>query len=122
VSLSGDRPTEKRSMVTRVSTYAGAADRLDDFVRGLEQNMWALRETGGFAGAYMLVDRETGDAITLTFWDSREAEGETAEQASRWRQEAARSTEHAVESVAIFEVAVEVTPSGPGPDVEGAIV
>jgi hypothetical protein len=62
-------------MLTRVSTYAGANDRLDDFVRGLEQNMWAVRETGGFAGAHMRVDRETGDAVTPTFWDNREAEG-----------------------------------------------
>jgi heme-degrading monooxygenase HmoA len=109
-------------MVTRISTYAGPAGRLDDFVRGLQQNMWALREFSGFAGAYMLVDRETGDAITLTFWDSPEAEVATAQQADKWRQEAARSTEHSVESVVVLEVAVEVTPSGSGPDVEGAVV
>ena len=109
-------------MVTRISTYAGPAERLDDFIRGLRQNMWALREFSGFAGAYMLVDRQTGDAMTLTFWDSPEAEVETAEQAGKWRQEAAKATEHTVESVAIFEVAVDVTAAGSGPEVEGAIV
>jgi heme-degrading monooxygenase HmoA len=109
-------------MFTRVSTYVGPASRLDDFVGGLEQNMGALRDLSGFAGAYMLVDRETGDAITLTFWESREAEIKTADQAGRWRHEAARATEHSVESVAVFEVAVEVIAPGSGPDVEGAIV
>jgi heme-degrading monooxygenase HmoA len=109
-------------MVARVSTYAGPASRLDDFVGGLRQNMGMLREFAGFEGAYMLVDPETGDAMTVTFWDGPEAEVASSEQASRWRREAANSTEHSVESVAVFEVAVEVTARGAGPDVIGAIV
>jgi heme-degrading monooxygenase HmoA len=108
-------------MVARVSRYAGPAGRLDDFVDGLRQNMWALRDFTGFAGAHMLVDRQTGDAITVTFWDGAQAEIESSEQASRWRQDAARSTDHSVESVTVFEVAVEVT-AGWGPDVEGAFI
>jgi hypothetical protein len=55
-------------------------------------------------------------------WDSHEAEIATAQQADKWRQEAARSTEHSVESVAVLEVAVELTPSGSGPDVDGTVV
>src|SRR6266542_2802868 len=51
---------DRRNMVTRMSTYAGPAGRLDDFVRGLQKNMGALSQSRGFAGAYMLVDRETG--------------------------------------------------------------
>ena len=109
-------------MVARVSTYAGPAGRLGDFVGGLRQNMGILREFDGFEGAYMLVDPDTGDAMTVTFWDGREAEVATSKQVSGWRRQAADSTEHSVESVAVFEVAVEVTAPGAGPDVIGAIV
>ncbi len=109
-------------MVARVSTYAGPTSRLDDFVGGLRRNTAMLREFDGFGGAYMLIDPETGDAMTVTFWDDREAEVATSEHASRWRREAANSTEHSVGSVAVFEVAVEVTAPGAGPDVTGAIV
>lgn len=31
------------------------------------------QRSGGFDGMYVLVDRESGNALTLTLWESREA-------------------------------------------------
>lgn len=95
-------------MVARVSTYEGSADRLDDLAQGFERSADAVRELDGFQGAYLLVDRRTGAALTVALWSSAEAAEASAERAGHLRREAAELADHSVRTVDTYEVAVEI--------------
>lgn len=97
-------------MIARLSTYDGPVDRLDEFVAGMEKNRGALAAMQGFEGAYMLVDRDSGTAVTLTLWRTKAEEAASAAEASRWRRDAADATAHRIVGVQAFEVAVNVRP------------
>lgn len=97
-------------MVARVSTYTGAAERVDDLTRGFEQSSDAVRELDGFQGAYLLVQRDSGDAMTVALWSSAEAAESSADRISQLRSEAAELAEHSVGSVALYEVSSEIQP------------
>jgi heme-degrading monooxygenase HmoA len=98
-------------MVARVSTYEGSAERLDDLARGFEESADAVRELEGFRGAYLLVDRETGRAITVALWASGEAAEASAGRAQHLREEAASTAEHSITGVELFEVPVQIPAS-----------
>jgi heme-degrading monooxygenase HmoA len=93
-----------------VSAYTGPADRADDAVRAFEAASDTLRKLNGFERGYMLIDRETGNALTMTLWASEEAEQASAEAVKQMRAQAADSAGASIESVVRYEVAVEVTP------------
>lgn len=95
-------------MHARVSTYAGPAEGLDQLVQGFDQTTDRLRQLDGFEGGYVLVDRTTGQAATITLWNSEEAASASAEQANQMRSEAAQAADHTVDSVVTYEVALHV--------------
>lgn len=95
-------------MHARLSTYAGSPEGLDEMARGFEQTTDQLREMDGFAGGYVLVDRNTGKAATITLWTSEQAERASAEQANRMRSQVAQAADHTIESVDAYEVALHV--------------
>lgn len=95
-------------MHARVSTYAGPADSVDDGVRNFEATTDALRELDGFQGAYLLVDRQGGRAMTITLWSTEQAAEASAERARQMRQEVAGGAGLSIESVDTYEVASEV--------------
>ena len=64
-------------MVGRLSTYEGPADAIDRMRGEFERLTDELRTMNGFEHADLLVDRDSGEAMTLTLWDSEEAAGET---------------------------------------------
>ena len=49
----------------------------------------ALREMSGFECAYLLVDRESGKALTITLWESEDALRESEERANQLRSQVA---------------------------------
>ncbi len=53
---------------------------------------------------YVLADRESGTALSITLWESREALQISEEQADRSRQDAARSGGGSVVGVERYEV------------------
>ncbi len=93
-------------MFARVSTFEGLlADQVDNAVRvAREQFVPAAQRSGGFEGMYVLADRESGKALSITLWESEEAMQAIAEQADSTRQEAARSGGGSVASVEQYEV------------------
>jgi heme-degrading monooxygenase HmoA len=95
-------------MVARVATYEGAPDRLDEFARGFEQSGDAIRELEGFEGAYLLVDRVGGSALTVALWSTREAAEASAERVAQVRSEAAELSEHSVTSVGVYDVPARI--------------
>ncbi len=95
-------------MHARVSRYAGSPDQVDDGVRNFESATDALRQLEGFEGAYLLVDRQGGRALTITLWSSEQAAQASAERANQMRQEAAGGAGLSIESVDTYEVAFRV--------------
>ena len=100
-------------MHARVSTYAGIApDRAEDGVQAFQRSAEPLQQLDGFEGAYLLMDRAGGRAITITLWADEGAAQASAERASQLRSEAASAADMSVESVDTYEVAVQVQPTG----------
>jgi heme-degrading monooxygenase HmoA len=90
-------------MFARVSTYSGEGDAL---VEGFSDQTDAIEQVEGFERAYLLVDREKGKAISITFWASESALEQSAEQANRMREEATSPSGGSIESVESYEVAI----------------
>ncbi len=100
-------------MHARVSTYAGITpDRAEDGIRAFQSSADALQELDGFEGAYLLMDRDAGTAMTITLWSSEEAAQASAERATQIRTQAASATDMSVERVDTYEVAMHVQPGG----------
>jgi heme-degrading monooxygenase HmoA len=95
-------------MVARVGTYEGPADRLDELVRGFEQSRDAVRTLAGFEGAYLLVDRDTGAALTVALWSTSEAAEASAERVGQLRSEAVDFSDYSVTGVELYDVPARI--------------
>ena len=61
-------------MFARVSTFTGASDQVDEAVRQVREDVLPRTEQlDGYKGAYLLVDRENGKTLAVTFWESEGA-------------------------------------------------
>lgn len=62
-------------MYARVGVFRGAPEHLDDDVvrRSREQTLAVLRQRPGFAGLYVLADRQTGKTLAFSFWETEAA-------------------------------------------------
>ena len=61
-------------MFAQVSTFTGASDQVDEAVRQVREDVLPRTEQlDGYKGAYLLVDRENGKSLAVTFWESEEA-------------------------------------------------
>ncbi len=99
-------------MHARVSTYSGSPEQAEEASRNFEGMTNALRSLEGFEGAYLLVDRGTGNAMTITLWSSEDAVQASAEQANQQRSQAAGGAGMSIDSVSTYEVAVNIPPGG----------
>ncbi|MDP8960353.1 MAG: antibiotic biosynthesis monooxygenase [Actinomycetota bacterium] len=97
-------------MHARVSTYVGSADHVEDAIRSFEEISAAVRELDGFEGAYLLVDRGNGRALTITLWSSEDAVQASTGRADQTRAEAAATAGISIESVEVYEVASQLSP------------
>ena len=99
-------------MFARVTSIAGAPDRADEGIRNFrEQVLPAARQLAGFKGAYLLMDRATGDALAVTIWESDEAMQASEEAASGLRAGAAQEAgATAAPTVSRYEVVVSEPP------------
>ena len=93
-------------MVARLSTYEGPAERLDDLVRSFQRAVGPVEQMSGYRDAYLLVDRTSGKAVTMTVWESAEAAEASAEQAARLRTMVAEAAGETIASVETYEVAL----------------
>ncbi len=97
-------------MHARVSTYSGSPEQAEEGIRNFEGLTEGLRSLDGFEGAYLLADRGTGKAITITLWSSEEAAQASAEHARQMRDQAAGGAGMSIDSVDTYEVAVQIQP------------
>jgi len=60
-------------MYARLTSMDIKVDRIDDGIRIYEKSVIpAAKLQKGFLGAYLLSDRKTGKALSLTFWKTEE--------------------------------------------------
>jgi len=73
-------------MYARVATVQGQTDRLEEGIRTFrEQIVPAAQQRAGFAGGYLLVDRPSGKALSISLWDSEEALRQSEQTADQQR-------------------------------------
>lgn len=95
-------------MHVRVSTFEGSPDLIEPAIEmGRTQVLAACEKLEGFEGLLMLVDRDSGKSMALTFWESHEALRRSEEQANRIRQESASQTSERVANVERYELALD---------------
>lgn len=90
-------------MFARVSTYHGSD--VDAFTKGFESVSRDVEGLAGFSGGYLLVDRASGEAMTITLWKDETALAASVEKANDIRRQAADTGGYSIDSVAHYEVA-----------------
>jgi heme-degrading monooxygenase HmoA len=91
----------------RVSRYRGDAEGMR---AGFESVTAELEQIDGFREAFFLTDPEHGRAMSITFWESREALDASAEQAHQMRSRATEPADATVESIESYEVVLTARP------------
>ena len=94
-------------MYARVSTYAASPTGVDRLVEAFGSDN-RLSQMAGILDAFLLVDRASGRALTITLWESEEAMAATTAGAAQIRREAAGSAGGGIESVESYEVALHL--------------
>jgi len=96
-------------MFARVSTFQGSPERVDEGIKiAEEQALPAAKALEGFKGMLMLVDRDTGNSIAVTLWESEEAMNASVEAANKIRGNVASAAGEQIVSVEQYEVAIDV--------------
>ena len=60
-------------MYARVFRIQASPDRVEEGIRAIEQQSAEVRSMSGFRQGYLLLDRQAGEAMTITLWESEEA-------------------------------------------------
>jgi heme-degrading monooxygenase HmoA len=97
-------------MHARLTTYT--APDIDKFVSGFQGAGEALSQIPGQAGAFVLVDRESGKALTLSLWETQDALQSSREGPNESRDQAIADAAASVESIAEYEVPIVAQPTG----------
>jgi hypothetical protein len=90
----------------RVTTFQGSPERLEEGVRLYRESVipW-MQDTTGFRGFVVLLDRENGRSMGITFWTSEEAARDQATTGGALRDEIVTSIEATMKSLDVYEVA-----------------
>jgi heme-degrading monooxygenase HmoA len=101
-------------MLARVARYEVPQDKIDDAVAAFGEAGAQIENLDGFAGGYVLIDREDGRTMTVTLWDNPAAMENSEGTAGRVRRQAAQTAGGSVLSVEKFEVAQELAARASG--------
>jgi quinol monooxygenase YgiN len=98
---------EEAAMHARVTSIAGQPDQIAAGIENFRANVAPFTHENGGKGSLFLVDRETGDIMSITLWESAEALAASDERANALRAQAA-STGQSSETPVVgrYEVAV----------------
>ncbi len=99
-------------MYARVSTDEVPADAQEQAIRGFEEQ--PIEGAEGFSAGYLLVDPESGKALTITMWESKEALERSGERANQTRSQVMQGASGQTTDVRHYEVAVTKEPSARG--------
>lgn len=99
-------------MYARHVTVIGSADKIDEGIRSVrEQVLPVLQGCDGFRGQLLLVDRDKGEAVGISLWDSEEEMRASEEKVRQARQATADQVDApAAPEVHLYELPVfEIT-------------
>lgn len=91
-------------MYARISTYAFPPHDVRQGAEPFREAIAGVKEIDGLEDAYLLVDEDTGAAITLTVWRDHQALEASRVRATRLRTEAARETGATIVSTTEYRV------------------
>ena len=92
-------------MHARMSTLEGSPDELDEGLRDVkERALPVLQQQDGFKGFIALANRQSGELIGITFWESEQAMQASEEVGDRTRSETAEDTGDTIADVRRYEV------------------
>jgi heme-degrading monooxygenase HmoA len=94
-------------MHARVSFYDASTEGVDAGIEQFRDVQANVQQMQGNQGGMLLVDREGGKAITITFWDSADDLQATSEQANQLRQQVADTAGLSIRPVEGYEVPVQ---------------
>jgi heme-degrading monooxygenase HmoA len=105
--LPGSLGVERRNaaMHARMSTLEGTTDEMDEGLRDVREHVLPLlKQQEGFKGFIALGNRQSGELIGITFWESEQAMRASEELGDRMRSDTAEDTGDAIEDVERYEV------------------
>jgi heme-degrading monooxygenase HmoA len=92
----------------RVSLYEGGPGvNIDSAMQRFEDALKDLQQIDGHQGSTLLVDRNGGKAVTITYWDTEDHLNASVQAANELRQQAADAGGLSIRDVAHYEVALE---------------
>jgi heme-degrading monooxygenase HmoA len=91
---------------TRVISAQTTADGLDGVIRFAREQLPGFQAVPGFKGFYLLTDRDTGDLVTISLWETQEDVQGVEARAAQVRSEAAESTGVAQPPARIYQVEI----------------
>jgi heme-degrading monooxygenase HmoA len=96
---------EGDDMYARVTRTKSAPETVDEQTDWVDQNILArARSQPGFVGLLDLFDRETGDGLTVTLWETKEARDQSEGIAASMRGEAESAFRAEITGVERYEV------------------
>jgi heme-degrading monooxygenase HmoA len=95
-------------MLARVARYEVPPDRCDEAVEALADSAKEIANMDGFQNGYVFVDSETGETMTVVFWQNHAAADNSATHAATARQRAVAAVDGEVQSVQSFDVVREI--------------
>jgi hypothetical protein len=89
----------------RVTAFEGSAEQIETGVRVFREDVipW-LRDAEGFRGWIVLLDREAGRSLGLTFWTTAEAARDRVQSGAALRDDIAEAVGASMRSLDVYEV------------------
>ena len=102
-------------MHARMTTMEGSSERLDEGLREIREDVLPqLQHQDGFKGFVVFDNRQSGELIGFSLWESEQAMQASEEVGDRTRREAAETMSDTIVGVERYEVALfEVPSAGP---------
>jgi heme-degrading monooxygenase HmoA len=92
-------------MYARISTLKGSPDQMDEGLRDVKEHVLPLlHQQDGFKGFIALGNRQSGELIGITFWESEKAMQDSEELGDRTRSDTAEATSDTIADVERYEV------------------
>jgi heme-degrading monooxygenase HmoA len=102
-------------MHARMTTMEGSSERLDEGLRQIREDVLPqLQQQDGYKGFIVFDNRQKGELVGFSLWESEQAMGASEEVGVRTRRESAEVMDDTIAGVARYEVALfEVPSAGP---------
>jgi len=102
-------------MHARMTTMEGSSERLDEGLREIREDVLPqLQQQDGFKGFVVFDNRQNGELIGFSLWESEQAMQASEEVGDRTRRESAETMSDTIAGVERYEVALfEVPSAGP---------